>query len=59
MSKENTGRKLNEFLGEGTLPHNEQMESLDGRKTKKKGDMKQREKDVRSDKEIKEFRRRK
>lgn len=43
MSKENTGRKLNEFLGGGTLPHNEQMESLDGRKTKK-GDMKQREK---------------
>lgn len=56
----NTGSKLNEFLGGGKLlPHNEQMENLDGRKPKKKGDMKRREKDGERDKEIKELRGRK
>lgn len=59
MEYRNTGNKLNDFLGGGKLPHNEQMESLGGRKLRKKGDMKQKEKDGGRDKEKKGIRGRK
>lgn len=40
---------------EAICPHNEGLESLDGRKPRRKGDMKQREKDGGRDTEIKEL----